>query len=1438
MFIDTHVLTQSELNTAIIRDPLTIAPDATVMEAIAQMSGVHTICAASWGTEHPPEALHLEARSSCVLVVENQQLVGIFTERDVVRLSAQQRSLHNLPIRTVMTHPVVTLREATFSDLFLAINLLQQYHIRHLPILDEADRVVGMLTHESLRQTSRPVDLLRLRLVQEVMTSEVICAHPDDSMLAIAQLMATHRVSSVMIVQTLEGASREEPASPSQGMLDSARSDTLQRPIGMITERDVVQFQALALDLATCPVQAVMSTPVFAVSPNDSLWQVQQIMEQRFIRRLAVTGIHDELLGIITQSSLLQALNPLEIYKLAEVLEQKVLRLEAEKVKLLEDRTQELAQQVAERTAALQAREQAYATLAAASPVGIFRTDADGNSIYANQRCCEMLGLTPEATHGRGWQTALHPDDRAAVIAEQVRTRQENCPFQREYRLLRPDGTVLWVLGQAVAEYDIEGQLMGYVGTITDISDRKRIEAKRQLAEAALQNLIAGTAAVTGQDFFPALVRHLALALNVRYALLAELQAGELSTRAFWADNQLQATFVYEQENTPCQLALERGIYCQVAQVQQSFPANHNLILLEVEGYLGVALKNPAGESIGLLAIMDSQPLVEPTQLLVILQIFAARAAAELQREQATQALEHLNQTLEARIAERTAALQQSEERWQLAIQGSNDAIWDWEIATSRVFYSSRWKQMRGYTDEEIGETLKEWSSRIHPEDYDRVITAVDNYLFKNSGFFEMEYRTQHKDGTYLWVFDRGKAFCDESGQVVRMSGSETNITDRKQVELALQESQRFIQQIADASPNILFLYDVQTQRNLYANREIFHALGYAAEDVQAMGSTFLSRLMHPDDLQDLPTHFERLNQVKDGEIIEHEYRMRHANGEWHWFYGRDAVFSRDQQGNVLEIVGTAQDISARKNLEQEQHRLISILEASTDFIGISNTSGKILWNNGALKRLYQLLDSVNLSQRTIADYHPQWAATLILEQGIPTAIAQGSWTGETALLTADGQEIPVSQLILAHKSPQGEIEFLSAIMRDMRVRKEYERRLEQSNAALARATRLKDEFLANMSHELRTPLNAILGMAEGLQEQVFGSITDKQRRALQTIEDSGSHLLALINDVLDLAKIEAGQVELNLTLTELHPLCQGSLALIKQQAYQKQIRIEANIQPNLPTLSIDERRIRQALINLLSNAVKFTPTGGSITLQVSLVTPTSPMPVASSVQFSVIDTGIGITPENLQNLFQPFVQIDSALNRQYEGTGLGLSLVKRLVELHGGRVDVHSQVGVGSRFSFSLPWIPTETAPFSPPPSVDDPKMAVSQSRDGDAAPLILLAEDNEVNVVTISDYLIAKGYRVLVANHGQAAIDLIRTESPDLVIMDIQMPGMDGLEAIQHIRRDPTLADLPIIAVTALAMAGDRERCIHAGANDYLSKPVRLKQLVTIIQAQLSKQ
>lgn len=390
---------------------------------------------------------------------------------------------------------------------------------------------------------------------------------------------------------------------------------------------------------------------------------------------------------------------------------------------------------------------------------------------------------------------------------------------------------------------------------------------------------------------------------------------------------------------------------------------------------------------------------------------------------------------------------------------------------------------------------------------------------------------------------------------------------------------------------------------------------------------------------------------------------------------------------------------------------------------------------------------------------------------------------------------------------------------------------LHQLNLELKHANRAKDEFLASMSHELRTPLNTILGMSETLLEQTRGPLNDKQTLAVQLISSGGVHLLHVINDILELSKIEAGKLTIRPDLISLKEICESSLNFVAEMAVKKSISLGYKSQPGISKLYADPQRLKQILVNLLSNAMKFTPERGKVRLDVHADAE------KGQIQFSVTDSGIGIAPDDLKKLFTPFTQLDSGLSRQYAGTGLGLVLVYKFTELHGGSVHVESEVGKGSRFTVVLPWSPDATTEQSKSESLSTAVEALQKTvpPSGDQA-VILLAEDHESNIPVIRDYLQAYGYRIIVAQNGVDALEKAEEVFPSLILMDIQMPEMDGLEAIRLLRANPRFAITPIIALTALAMPGDREHSLAAGANEYMSKPVSLKILVQAIHRFLS--
>jgi PAS domain S-box-containing protein len=536
----------------------------------------------------------------------------------------------------------------------------------------------------------------------------------------------------------------------------------------------------------------------------------------------------------------------------------------------------------------------------------------------------------------------------------------------------------------------------------------------------------------------------------------------------------------------------------------------------------------------------------------------------------------------------------------------------------------------------------------------------------------------------------------------------------------------------------------------------------------------------------------------------------------------------RDEKEQIKGFLGISKDISDRKEAEAILKQQLDAIEAASDGIAILQDY-KYTYLNKAHVRLFGYEHSEELIGESWEKLYSPEGIARAYQEIFPLLEINRAWSGEVTVLRKDGSSFDEELSLTLTDSG-----LLICVCRDISDRKKAEALLQATNQELLRATMLKDEFLANMSHELRTPLNAILGITESLSEGVFGAIQEKQKSMLQVVEDSGNHLLELINDILDLAKIEADEMTLECQASNIKDICQSSMMFVRQMAIQKNLQLDLRgAQSELET-SLDERRIRQVLINLLSNAIKFTPSGGKITLEYSLERKL-PFNENTSLQdwvyLKVTDTGIGITADNLQKLFQPFIQIDSQLNRQYDGTGLGLALVKKIVELHGGYVRATSEVGVGSQFAIALPYSsdisqqPQKPANIPPSPS---------EIIDGERyLPLVLLAEDNEDNFLTLTTYLEAKGFQLKIAKNGQQAIDLVQIEPPDLILMDIQMPEVDGLEAIKYIRSQGFT--MPIIATTALVMTGDRERCLAAGADDYISKPIKLKLLLTTIQALL---
>lgn len=469
-------LDTQDLELIINRHPLIVAPDTYLIDVITLMSQVAGSCILPASNPTLDSSRLDEVRASCVLVMEGQKLVGLFTERDVVRLTAAGRSLEGVKIVEVMTRHVITLEQAQFQDIFAVLNLFRQHRIRHLPIVDERGYLVGLVTPTNVRQLLQPADLLRLRFVSEIMTRQVIHLPLTASVRHLAQLMAEYPVSCVVVTE-----------------LDANNSI---QPLGIVTERDIVQFQALELDFLNIQVHTVMSTPLFCLKPQHSLWDAHQEMQRRRVQRLVVTGERGELIGIVTQTNLLQALDPMEMYSVVNFLQEKVYQLETEKIELLQNRNAELEEQVQERTAKLQAAaamiavaqrqkveavlsesEQNYRSVVNNIQEVIFQTDATGSLTFLNPAWTEITKFTFEDSIGTSLFNYIHSDDyqhSIELFRLLLEGRKEYCRYEARY--LIKGGGFRWFEVYARLTLDTKGNAIGTSGLLNDITERKQTQ--------------------------------------------------------------------------------------------------------------------------------------------------------------------------------------------------------------------------------------------------------------------------------------------------------------------------------------------------------------------------------------------------------------------------------------------------------------------------------------------------------------------------------------------------------------------------------------------------------------------------------------------------------------------------------------------------------------------------------------------------------------------------------------------------------------------------------------------------------------------------------------------------------------------------------------------------------------------------------------------------
>jgi PAS domain S-box-containing protein len=545
----------------------------------------------------------------------------------------------------------------------------------------------------------------------------------------------------------------------------------------------------------------------------------------------------------------------------------------------------------------------------------------------------------------------------------------------------------------------------------------------------------------------------------------------------------------------------------------------------------------------------------------------------------------------------------------------------------------------------------------------------------------------------------------------------------------------------------------------------------------------------------------------------------------------------------------SAEKQRAQQELQNSERYYRSLIENTSDMIIIIDADATMRYISPSYYRLLGYEPGQNVGSSCFDLIHPEDAPAVqeIFERLVlyPGAVeraryryrhANGSWAHMEAfgknLLHDDaiGAIIANVRDVTEQVHAEAELERQRQSLEETVKKRTFQvtqtvQRLQDANLRLEAANRHKSQFLSSMSHELRTPLNAILGFADLLRGQFFGPLNEKQLAYVNQLDASGKHLLALINDLLDMAKIDAGAMEVVHERFAPGDCIDATVNMLSTSFRRKQIETHTEIDPQIHVIVGDLRKCKQIMLNLLSNAVKYTEEGGKVTV-VAACDPDG------AIRISVTDSGIGIEPEELDKIFSEFHQANRTRDEQLGGTGIGLALTRRLVELHGGKIGVESEVGKGSSFWFTLPQ-PADALSCAINVRDDGSENASAKNALGDYR--ILVAEDNEVNLTMILDMLKARGYSAIVARNGQEAVELAERHAPDLILMDIRMPIMDGLEATMRIRSIPSTSEIPIVALTASAGADSEERCLAAGCTAHLPKPIQTRELFGLLRRYL---
>jgi PAS domain S-box-containing protein len=740
--------------------------------------------------------------------------------------------------------------------------------------------------------------------------------------------------------------------------------------------------------------------------------------------------------------------------------------------------------------------------------------------------------------------------------------------------------------------------------------------------------------------------------------------------------------------------------------------------------------------------------------------------------------------------------LTSAENLWGFALEGSGEGMWQWSRQGGELTLSTRYKELLGYQPDEFEVRFNAWLLHVHPDDLPRFQSELNRFARAapagDRSSLSCEFRMRCKDGSWKWLLGRAIVVArDDDGRPLRMTGTVADIGERKQAE------ETRVRAVLEASPEAMLVLDGEG-RIRYANALCAASFGYQSGELAGMHARCLVPCI---DAGAGPNQVLTAARA-DGASFPAELNFT-------------PLLLLGQKLTIVSLRDVGERQRASEALREMAARLHEIIQMMPIGLFIKDPDGRVTLMNSACQTQFGLSASA-------------------LEGCDGTAFDGAVMTDHVETIPADGQR--GVQYLRTFRKPvfdeQGRPAYLIGMMVDISASMAAERalrelnehleervaqrtsQLDQAKQVAEEASLAKGQFLANMSHEIRTPMNGVIGMA---YLALKTDLDARQRDYLEKIRFAGEHLLGIIDDILDFSKIEAGMLELETVAFTLDHVIETVTTLVAPKAASKDLALLFELDPALPpALQGDPLRIGQILINYANNAVKFCA-AGSVTVRVKLVTEDANECV---LRFEVSDTGIGLSPEEAGKLFQSFQQADTSTTREFGGTGLGLAICKQLAQLMQGAVGVESEPGCGSTFWFTArvgklaapattPLLPAHAATVTP-------DVALRGAR-------ILLVEDNPFNQQIAMEMLEQAGCTVCVAHNGLEAIDLLAKTEFDCVLMDVQMPVMDGLQAARLIRLDPRLAALPVLAMTANATSADRDSALQAGMNDFITKPVQ---------------